>query len=452
MGLMGHANTSSNFQKMFREFKGTNIVKMADSGVFTKQGNLVSGHEQLFEIYENMSVEYGIIIDVIKDKKKTIRNAKEAIRVYEKSNCSFRLVGVAQGSSVSDYLNCYDELKDLGFEFIAIGGLLKKVENTIRYVKVRNEEFLEDVVKSIRSKHPSDWLFLLGCYHPNRHQIFKKYDIFGADYKGWILNYKNPNQIIQELEGMLSNIEDELGVDQKDLLELKKKYHSLLEKPKRGDLNKLGIEILSIRLKVNEEKNNTDYSETLEKFKYYLLATKEELRKERFIQIKKYLKENVFQKIRHKKLLIISCSARKKKLQHVAPAVEVYDGPFFRVLRKMKANKKCPLFHIRIISAKYGLITPNTPIGYYDQRITKKNPPEWSKMVLNSLKLLIRKNNYSEIFVCVGKDYLSAMGEIEKYVPLGCKLTYAQGKIGQKLRVMKNWVTNMTQSINSNQE
>ena len=30
IGLMGHANTTQNFQKLFKDFNGKNIVKMAD--------------------------------------------------------------------------------------------------------------------------------------------------------------------------------------------------------------------------------------------------------------------------------------------------------------------------------------------------------------------------------------------------------------------------------------
>ncbi|HDH45453.1 MAG TPA: hypothetical protein ENG66_08775, partial [Thermococcus sp.] len=104
IGLMGHANTSKNFQEMFRKFSGKNIIKMADSGVFTKDGNLTNDYEQLFEIYENMGVEYGIMIDVIKDRKKTIQSAKKAIRLYEELQPNFKLVGVAQGNNVEEYL------------------------------------------------------------------------------------------------------------------------------------------------------------------------------------------------------------------------------------------------------------------------------------------------------------------------------------------------------------
>jgi len=451
IGLMGHANTSKNFQRLFREFKGANIVKMADSGVFTKQGNLTNGYERLFEIYENMGVEYGIMIDVIKDKQKTIRSAEEAIKIYGKFNPNFKLVGVAQGNTLVDYLDCYDKLKEIGFEFIAIGGLLKKIENTTRYVKVRDEKFLKDVLKAIRNKYPTDWLFLLGCYHPKRHKLFRDYNIFGADYKGWILNYKNPNQLIQELEKKLNELEIRLKIRNKSLTKLKETYHKLLQdrgKENKKELKKLQGTILFLRHKIARKVDNKYYSETLFQLSRLLNMSTDELRQERFNQVKNYLKNNVFNKIEKseirtnssKKLLIISCSAKKKKFNHPAPALEVYDGPIFRLLRKNLRNKLSNI-HITIISAKYGLILPETRISYYDKIISKKEICEWNGKIVNLLGDLIWKNNYSEIFICLGKNYLGVIEGLERHVPKDCKLMYAEGRIGEKMQKTKEWIS-----------
>lgn len=218
MGIMAHANTSKNFQYLFNiypcsdeceissecEFpyricdKGLEIknrtIKMCDSGVWTKNGCMLSYYE-LFERYNNMGVNYGVIIDVLKDKEKTLESAKEAIMQYEKNKYNFKLVGVAQGVTLEDYLECYEVLMDLGYNYIAVGGLLKKNENTVRYVRVRDKGFMLKVLSSIREKYPSDWLFALGCYHPKRHDDFKKMKLFGSDYKGWIFNYTKNNSL-----------------------------------------------------------------------------------------------------------------------------------------------------------------------------------------------------------------------------------------------------------------
>ena len=62
-----------------------------------------------------------------------------------------------------------------------------------------------------------------------------------------------------------------------------------------------------------------------------------------------------------RKLLIIGCSKRKRQLQE-APAIEVYDGPYYRMLRKAKLEA----VDISILSAKYGLIDYKTKISPYD--------------------------------------------------------------------------------------
>jgi len=45
------------------------------------------------------------------------------------------------------------------FDHIAIGGLLKKNVNSARYVKVRDERFLRDVLERSKGKNKEDWLF-----------------------------------------------------------------------------------------------------------------------------------------------------------------------------------------------------------------------------------------------------------------------------------------------------
>ena len=107
-GLMGHANTSKRFQELFKNFCTDNIVKMADSGVFSKDGCKLD-YEHLFSIYEGMGTEYGIMIDFLKDKERTIESAESAIEIYEKGEYPFKLVGVAQGNTTEDYMGCAEQ-------------------------------------------------------------------------------------------------------------------------------------------------------------------------------------------------------------------------------------------------------------------------------------------------------------------------------------------------------
>ncbi|WP_290595944.1 MULTISPECIES: DUF6884 domain-containing protein [unclassified Archaeoglobus] len=372
IGLMGHANTSKNFQREFKNYKEKNIIKMVDSGVFSKDG-CKHDYFSLFETYEKMDVEFGVIIDVLKNKDKTIKSANEAMRIYKDGDYRFKLVGVAQGNDVKEYLECYKELKKLGYEYIAIGGLLKKIENSSRYVRVRDENFLKNIVAKIRAKYPNDWLFLLGCFHPKRIELFRSYKIFGADYKGWILNYKPPTP---------------------------------------------------------EEKST---------------KSKEELRERRFIQVKKYLYTNVFSNYLEikRKLLIIPCSKTKKNIKGELPAIDLYDGPFFKLLRKY-AN--IPFLDVYIISAKYGLIEAFEPIKKYDLRMNSRRASELRASITKHLETIIKTNNYSDILINLGNDYLVVLdGWLEELVSNNRRINVIclKGKIGERLGQMKKWLDSL---------
>lgn len=367
IGLMSHANTSKRFRMLFKEFEGENIIKMADSGVFSKDGCKYD-YKDLFDIYECMGVDYGIIIDVLKDKDKTIESSQKAMKIYKDNHYKFKIVGVAQGKTMEEYLACYKKLKEIGYKYIAIGGLLKKIENSSRYVRVRNEEFLEKVIKNIREIYPNDWLFLLGCFHPKRIYLFKKYNIFGADYKGWILNYNPPSE--------------------------------------------------------NERKTKS----------------KDELKIDRFNQVKEYLYKNIFKYYfpKNKKLLIISCSKRKRSSLKKGPAIDIYDGPFFRLLRKYKL----PNVDIFIISAKYGLIHFSNLIELYDLKMSTKIANAIKNDIMLKLKKILQENQYKEIVINLGKNYLRVIDwlEEENLKNYKIKITFLNGKIGERLQYIKKWL------------
>ena len=233
IGIMAHANTTESFQHAFRkypcedldfcdaiggpcQYKGNidacplrshilkHTVKMCDSGIFTREGATLT-YEQLFEAYIRMDVKYGIIIDVFRNPEETLKSAKEALEVYksfrERILAShpekeiFALVAVAQGKNVDQYLQNYADLKNLGYTYIAVGGLLHKIEDSARFTKVHSEEVMDDVLKKLRKKYPDDWLFALGCFHPNRLDKFRTLHIWG-DYKGWIFQYKKRNETL----------------------------------------------------------------------------------------------------------------------------------------------------------------------------------------------------------------------------------------------------------------
>jgi hypothetical protein len=204
MGLMAHANTSANFRKAFRDFPRANTVKMCDSAIF-HTNRFMRGHDDLFQRYQEMGADYGVIIDILGNAKATIKSAKLALTAYDEENHKFELVAVAQGKTVEEYLECYAELSEQGFDHIAVGGLLEKRERSARYMNVRDKSLMEDVLKGIREQFDPKWLFVLGCLHPSRLELFKDLGVWG-DYKGWIFEYAKRDESLKEgLQKLSSN-------------------------------------------------------------------------------------------------------------------------------------------------------------------------------------------------------------------------------------------------------
>jgi hypothetical protein len=233
IGIMAHANTTLNFQRIFHDYPCddfnecdavggpcqfkeditrcpvrqhilSHTIKMCDSGIFTREGAMLT-YQQLFEVFVRMGVEYGVMIDVFRDPLATLESAKEALRAFEPFAGQFKLVGVAQGKTAEEYIQNYEDLKKLGFSYIAIGGLLRKVEKSARYAQVRSEETMYSVLRELRERYPNDWLFALGCFHPSRLDKFQELNVWG-DYKGWIFQYEKRNETLNEqFEAFSSN-------------------------------------------------------------------------------------------------------------------------------------------------------------------------------------------------------------------------------------------------------
>src|SRR2546426_12778562 len=118
IGLMTHANTSSEFSKLFRMFPcgeppycekihptaqhghgrcefgvaySRRFVKMGDSGVFSKEGCKHSDYGSLFRKYRDLGVRYGVMIDYLKDRERTLESAEQALECFRRGKQPFKL-------------------------------------------------------------------------------------------------------------------------------------------------------------------------------------------------------------------------------------------------------------------------------------------------------------------------------------------------------------------------
>lgn len=126
------------------------------------------------------------------------------------------------------------------------------------------------------------------------------------------------------------------------------------------------------------------------------------------------------------------------------PAIERFDGVYFRLLRKYIREGNLRNADILIVSEKFGLIWAKDKIPYYEVQgkigalnLDNKTIEELRQKNLQKLKKIV--NRYSEIYVNVGREYLKLIEGFEKFTT--SKVTYASGKgLGPKALHMKQWI------------
>ncbi|MCK9631042.1 MAG: hypothetical protein M0R30_05310 [Methanoregula sp.] len=136
----------------------------------------------------------------------------------------------------------------------------------------------------------------------------------------------------------------------------------------------------------------------------------------------------------NKKLLIIPCSKVKKNLVNTS-AIELYDGPFFRMIRKYRSND----FDILVLSAKYGMIKGDKKISFYDQKMTIDRANELSSKITIELSQLLNEHYYEDIYINIGKIYFEALKpSLNLFENKNVHL--ASGGIGMRLHHLRNWI------------
>lgn len=143
-----------------------------------------------------------------------------------------------------------------------------------------------------------------------------------------------------------------------------------------------------------------------------------------------------------RRLLIISCSQKKRLLTKALPAIDRYDGPLFQVLRKFQITSaiKARNLDVYILSAKFGLIPSYKKIPFYDQRMNYECAMGLHYKVNHKLSIAFNNTRYKEIFVCVGKDYLQALNGYELLLPKNSALTVAAGSSGRRQAMLHKWL------------
>ena len=144
---------------------------------------------------------------------------------------------------------------------------------------------------------------------------------------------------------------------------------------------------------------------------------------------------------KQKRLLILSCSARKTDAG-LCRAIDRYQGPSFFVVRRWLRQNNLENTVIWIVSAKYGLIGTGKMTSHYDLALTPQRAAFLARTIRVQFQVL-NKFSFeaappSSVFCHLPKNYRDAIDDYISSFPV--KIEFAKGAPGEKLRQLKDWL------------
>lgn len=137
------------------------------------------------------------------------------------------------------------------------------------------------------------------------------------------------------------------------------------------------------------------------------------------------------------RLLIMGCTERKRHDAKPLAAIDRYDGPTFRVLRKYMRDNPRHDITVAILSAELGLIESTRQIDDYDRKMDRKRCAELRESCSLEFRALLAEQRWEGVGVCLSKVYLPAVLKETNGLPI---LRLIQGGQGPRLRALKDWL------------
>jgi hypothetical protein len=143
-------------------------------------------------------------------------------------------------------------------------------------------------------------------------------------------------------------------------------------------------------------------------------------------------------------LLILGPSFRRNKRSEPLPALERYDGLFFRVARKYLGNAKD--VDVIVMKDDLTLVDGTAPLTYEPPRgdrwmIHPLSDDEIKAGKIKNEAFLKRKllgGKYLEVFFAMGKKYAEALPDLSKF---NVKVVFpTSGGPGPKAKALKEWL------------
>jgi len=138
-------------------------------------------------------------------------------------------------------------------------------------------------------------------------------------------------------------------------------------------------------------------------------------------------------------LLLQGCSKSKKEIRIPTKAMDVYDGYYFKIIKKAISEGSFDnQIDICILSAKYGLLDPTDEITTYDYRMDQDRAEELNEDVVSKLEHEFNGQNYQQLIVNLGQPYQEAVSGIEDRI--NGEIVRLSGGLGERGAQLKQLI------------
>ena len=136
-------------------------------------------------------------------------------------------------------------------------------------------------------------------------------------------------------------------------------------------------------------------------------------------------------------LLVQSCSKSKKQTSEPIPALNLYSGYFFKIIKKSRREGTVNSdIDVCILSAKYGFVKSDDEIATYDRRMDAQRATELGPTMTKDLHEYISNIGYDRVVINAGKEYRKAIDGFDNELPVDtyCVCGDGLGLKGQSLK------------------
>lgn len=121
------------------------------------------------------------------------------------------------------------------------------------------------------------------------------------------------------------------------------------------------------------------------------------------------------------------------------PAIERYDGPTFRVLRRYIAVSPPSPPITYVVSAEHGLINVEQPIAHYDRTMTSGRADELRGDVLQGLTEAFDRVGPVSIMILMGERYARTLAGARES-PILEVAQIVGGSVGRQIALLHDWL------------